>query len=153
MTAKGAERLRRRLAQLKSDERPKIIRAIAEARAHGDLSENAEYHAAREQQSFLEGRIATIENALADAEIIDITKINADGKIVFGATVDILNIESDQEVRYQIVGEKEADIEQGLLSVTAPIARALVGREEGEVIDVDAPGGVIQYEILSVSYI
>ena len=153
MTAKGAERLRRRLAQLKSDERPKIIRAIAEARAHGDLSENAEYHAAREQQSFLEGRIATIENALADAEIIDITKINADGKIVFGATVDILNIESDQEVRYQIVGEKEADIEQGLLSVTAPIARALVGMEEGEVIDVDAPGGVIQYEILSVSYI
>lgn len=153
MTAKGAERLRRQLDELKSVERPGVIRALAEARAHGDLSENAEYHAARERQGFIEGRIATIEEALAVAEIIDVAKIDADGKIVFGATVGLFNLDTEQEVRYQIVGEKEADIDQGLLSVTAPIARAMIGKEEGDVIQVNAPGGIVEYEILSVSYI
>ena len=153
VTAKGARRLRQQLDQLKSVERPKIIQALKEARAHGDLSENAEYHAARERQGFLEGRIATIEETLAVAEIIEIEKIHADGKIVFGATVDLFNLESEQEVRYQIVGEKEADIDQGLLSVTAPIARALIGKEEGDVIEVNAPGGIIEYEVLKVAYI
>ena len=153
MTAKGAQRLRQQLDRLKSVERPKIIQALKEARAHGDLSENAEYHAARERQGFLEGRIATVEEALAVAEIIEVEKIDAGGKVVFGATVGLLNLENDQEVRYQIVGEKEADIDQGLLSVTAPIARALIGKEEGDVIEVNAPGGVIEYEVLSVAYI
>ena len=153
MTAKGAQRLQQQLDRLKSVERPKIIQALKEARAHGDLSENAEYHAARERQGFLEGRIATVEEALAVAEIIEVEKIDAGDKIVFGATVGLLNLENEQEVRYQIVGEKEADIEQGLLSVTAPIARALIGKEEGDVIEVNAPGGVIEYEVLSVAYI
>ena len=153
MTAKGAQRLRQQLDRLKSVERPKIIQALKEARAHGDLSENAEYHAARERQGFLEGRIATVEGVLAVAEIIEVGKIDADGKIVFGATVGLLNLKDEQEVRYQIVGEMEADIEQGLLSVTAPIARALIGKEEGDVIEVNAPAGVIEYEILSVAYI
>lgn len=153
MTAKGAERLRRQLEQLKSVERPKIIEAIAEARAHGDLSENAEYHAARERQGFIEGRIASLDEALGTAEIIDVAKINADGKIVFGATVELFNLDNEQQARYQIVGEKEADIEQGLLSVTAPIARAMIGKEEGDVIQVNAPGGLVEYEVLSVAYI
>ena len=153
MTAKGAQRLRQQLDELKAVERPKIIQALKEARAHGDLSENAEYHAARERQGFLEGRIATVEGALAVAEIIEVGKIHADGKIVFGATVGLLNLENEQEVRYQIVGEMEADIDQGLLSVTAPIARALIGKEEGDVIEVNAPGGVVEYEVLSVAYI
>ena len=153
MTAKGAQRLRRQLGELKSVERPRIIRAISEARSHGDLSENAEYHAAREQQGFIEGRIATLDEALAVAEIIEVEKIDAEGKIVFGATVELLNLEREEEVRYQIVGEKEADINLGLLSVTAPIARALIGKEEGDVIEVNAPGGVVEYEVLAVSYI
>ncbi len=153
MTAIGAERLRRQLHTLKTVERPGIIQSLAEARAHGDLSENAEYHAARERQSFIEGRIATIEEALAVAEIIDVTKIDADGKIVFGATAELLNLDTEQEARYQIVGEMEADIDQGLLSVNAPIARAMIGKEEGDIIQVDAPGGVVEYEILSVAYI
>ena len=153
MTAIGAERLRRQLDELKTVERPAVIQALAEARAHGDLSENAEYHAARERQGFIEGRIASIEEALAVAEIIEVTKIHADGKIVFGATVELFNLDTEQEVRYQIVGEKEADIDQGLLSVTAPIARAMIGKEEGDVIQVDAPGGLVEYEILSVAYI
>lgn len=153
MTAEGAERLRRQLDELKSVERPRVIQALAEARAHGDLSENAEYHAARERQGFIEGRIATIEEALAIAEIIDVTKIDADGKIVFGATIELFNLDTEQEVRYQIVGEMEADISQGLLSVTAPIARAMIGKEEGDVIQVDAPGGIVEYEVLSVAYI
>ena len=153
LTAKGAQRLRRQLDELKSVERPRIIRAIAEARSHGDLSENAEYHAAREQQGFIEGRIAMLDEVLAVAEIIEVEKIDAQGKVVFGATVELLNLESDLEFRYQIVGEKEADIDQGSLSVTAPIARALIGKEEGDVIEVNAPGGVVEYEILSVSYI
>lgn len=153
MTAEGAERLRRQLDELKSVERPRVIQALAEARAHGDLSENAEYHAARERQGFIEGRIATIEEALAIAEIIDVTKIDAEGKIVFGATVELFNLDTEQEVRYQIVGEMEADIGQGLLSVTAPIARAMIGKEEGDVIQVNAPGGIVEYEVLSVAYI
>jgi len=153
MTAEGAERLRRQLDELKSVERPAVIQALAEARAHGDLSENAEYHAARERQGFIEGRIATIEEALAVAEIIDVTKIDADGKIVFGATIELFNLDTEQEVRYQIVGEMEADIDQGLLSVTAPIARAMIGKEEGDVIQVNAPGGIVEYEVLSVAYI
>ena len=153
ITAEGAERLRRQLDELKSVERPAVIQALAEARAHGDLSENAEYHAARERQGFIEGRIATIEEALAVAEIIDVTKIDADGNIVFGATIELFNLDTEQEVRYQIVGEMEADIDQGLLSVTAPIARAMIGKEEGDVIQVDAPGGIVEYEILSVAYI
>lgn len=152
MTAKGAERLRRQLDQLKTVERPAVIRALAEARAHGDLSENAEYHAARERQGFIEGRIAAIEEALAVAEVIDVAAISADGKIVFGATVELFNLDTGQEVRYQVVGEKEADIDQGLLSITAPIARALIGREEGDLIQVQAPGGLVEYEILSVAY-
>ena len=153
MTAEGAERLRRQLDELKSVERPAVIQALAEARAHGDLSENAEYHAARERQGFIEGRIATIEGALAVAEIIDVAKINADGKIVFGATIELSNLDTGQENRYQIVGEMEADIDQGLLSVTAPIARAMIGKEEGDVIQVNAPGGIVEYEVLSVAYI
>lgn len=153
MTAEGAERLRRQLDELKSVERPRVIQALAEARAHGDLSENAEYHAARERQGFIEGRIATIEEALAIAEIIDVTKIDADGKIVFGATIELFNLDTGQEVRYQIVGEMEADIGRGLLSVTAPIARAMIGKEEGDVIQVNAPGGIVEYEVLSVAYI
>lgn len=152
ITAEGAERLRRQLDELKSVERPAVIQALAEARAHGDLSENAEYHAARERQGFIEGRIATIEEALAVAEIIDVTKIDADGKIVFGATIELFNLDTGQEVRYQIVGEMEADIDQGLLSVTAPIARAMIGKEEGDVIQVNAPGGIVEYEVLSVAY-
>ena len=153
MTAIGAERLRRQLDELKTVERPAVIQALAEARAHGDLSENAEYHAARERQGFIEGRIATIEEALAVAEIIDVAKIHADGKIVFGATVELFNLETEQEVRYQVVGEKEADIDQGLLSVTAPLARAMIGKEEGDVIEVNAPGGIVEYEVLSVAYV
>ncbi len=153
MTAKGVERLREQLTHLKTVERPRITAAIAEARAHGDLSENAEYHAAREQQSFAEGRINAIESALAGAQIIDVTTIDAGGKIVFGATVDLLNLENDEEVTYQIVGEEEADIDQGLISITSPIARALIGREEGDIAGVDAPGGIREYEILEVKYI
>lgn len=153
MTAKGVARLQEQLTHLKSVERPRIIEAIAEARAHGDLSENAEYHAAREQQSFVEGRINTIESAIAEAQIIDVTTIDAGGKVVFGATVDLMNLENDEEVCYQIVGEEEADIDQGLISITSPIARAMIGREEGEVIGVDAPGGVKEYEVLEVKYI
>ncbi len=153
MTAKGVERLREQLTHLKTVERPRIVEAIAEARAHGDLSENAEYHAAREQQSFVEGRINTIESAIADAQIIDVTTLDPGGKVVFGATVDLLNLENDDEVTYQIVGEEEADIDQGLISISSPIARAMIGRMDGDVIGVDAPGGVKEYEILEVKYI
>ena len=153
MTAKGAEKLRNQLQELKTVERPRITAAIAEARAHGDLSENAEYHAAREQQSFIEGRIQAIEHALAHAEIIEISNINADGKVVFGATVTVMNLENEQEVTYQIVGEEEADINEALISITSPIARALIGKQEGDVVDVNAPSGNIEYEILEVQYV
>ncbi len=153
MTTKGAEKLKAELRQLKSVDRPRITKAIAEARAHGDLSENAEYHAAREQQSFAEGRINHIDSALAEAQIIDVTELDAGGRVVFGATVELLNVESGKEVTYQIVGEDEADINEGLISVTSPIARALIGKEEGDSADVNAPSGIIEYEILSVKYI
>lgn len=152
ITAKGAEKLREQLNHLKSEERPRIIEAIAEARAHGDLSENAEYHAAKEQQSFLEGRISEIESYLADAQVIDVSNINANGKVVFGATVDLLHLEKNTEVSYQIVGEMEADIDAGLISVSSPIARALISKSEGDVTSVQAPGGEVEYEILEVRY-
>ncbi|MCZ6802854.1 MAG: transcription elongation factor GreA [Proteobacteria bacterium] len=153
MTTKGAEKLRVELHTLKTVDRPRISKAIAEARAHGDLSENAEYHAAREQQSFAEGRINTIESALAEAEIIDVATLDAEGRVVFGATVDLINIEMDAEVTYQIVGQEEADINEGLISITSPIARALIGKEESDSVDVNAPNGIIEYEILAVRYI
>ena len=153
LTVKGAEKLRQQLHELKTVERPRITQAIAEARAHGDLSENAEYHAAREQQSFTEGRINALETALAGARIIDVSTIDADGRVVFGATVELLNVNNDAKASYQIVGEQEADINAGLISVTSPIARALIGKSAGDTVDVDAPGGVIEYEILAVKYI
>lgn len=153
LTVKGAEKLREQLKRLKSVDRPRVVEAIAEARAHGDLSENAEYHAAREQQSFIEGRINTIESALADAQIIDVSKLDAGSKVVFGATVDLLNVDTDKEVTYQIVGEEESDIESGLISISSPIARALIGKEEGDAVAVDAPGGTVEYEILEVRYV
>ena len=153
LTVKGAEKLRQQLHELKTVERPRITQAIAEARAHGDLSENAEYHAAREQQSFTEGRINALETALAGARIIDVTTIDADGRVVFGATVELLNVNNDAQASYQIVGEQEADINEGLISVTSPIARALIGKSAGDTVDVAAPGGVIEYEILAVKYI
>ena len=153
MTVRGAERLKEELQHLKSVRRPKVIQAIAEARAHGDLRENAEYHAAREEQSFIEGRIAEIEGKLGNAQVIDVTQVNAGGRVVFGATVELLNAETEEETRYQIVGEDEADIKVGKLSVSSPIARALVGKEEGDVVAVKTPSGVIEYEIVEVRHI
>ncbi|MEZ5445078.1 MAG: transcription elongation factor GreA [Gammaproteobacteria bacterium] len=152
MTVAGAQKLREELQYLKTVERPRIIQAIAEARAHGDLSENAEYHAAREQQGFIEGRIKEIENKLATAEIIDVTVIEARGKVVFGATVEIANVETGESVIYRIVGEDEADIQACLISVRSPIARALINKEEGDIALVDAPGGRIEFEIISIRY-
>ena len=153
MTVRGAEKLKEELHKLKTVDRQRITKAIAEARAHGDLSENAEYHAAREQQSFAEGRVNTIESALADAQIIDVTTVEAEGRVVFGATVKLLNIDTDAEVTYQIVGEQEADINEGLISITSPIARALIGKQQDDAVDVNAPSGVIEYEVLEVKYI
>jgi transcription elongation factor GreA len=153
LTVAGAEKLRAELEELKSVTRPRIIKAIAVAREHGDLKENAEYHAAREQQSFAEGRIANIEGKLSNAEIIDVKKINANGKVVFGATVEIENIETEKTVVYQLVGEDEADIKQGRISIGSPIARALIGKEQEDVVTVKAPGGDIEYEVLSIKYI
>jgi transcription elongation factor GreA len=153
ITAKGAEKLRTYLRELKTVQRPRITKAIAEARAHGDLSENAEYHAAREQQSFIEGRIAAIESALAEAQIIDVSNLHTDGRVVFGATVDLLNLENNDEVTYQIVGEEEADINEKLISVSSPVARALIGKEEGDIAEVNAPGGMVEYEIMGIRYV
>ena len=152
MTKVGAEKLREQLHELKTVDRPRITAAIAEARAHGDLSENAEYHAAREQQSFMEGRINKIESTLADVQIINVKEINETDKVVFGATVTILNLNSDEEVTYQIVGELEADINTGLVSIASPIARSLIGKQVGDIVDVNAPSGVIEYEIIQVRY-
>jgi transcription elongation factor GreA len=137
---------------LKSEDRPRVIKAIADARSHGDLSENAEYHAAREQQGFIEGRISEIEAKLSTAEVIDVSKLSPGGKVVFGATVAIAEEDSGNQVTYQIVGEDEADIRQGRIAVTSPIARALVGKSEGDVVDVAAPGGTRSYEIMTVRY-
>jgi len=153
MTLRGAERLRQELKQLKSEARPNIIKAIAEARAHGDLSENAEYHAAREQQGFIEGRINEIERRLSNAEVIDVTKLSASGRVVFGCTVQLEDQEGGAQVTYQLVGDDEADIKQGLLSVSSPMARALIGKSEGDVVDVTVPGGTRVYEIVVVKYI
>jgi transcription elongation factor GreA len=153
MTLRGAERLRQELKQLKSEARPSVIKAIAEARSHGDLSENAEYHAAREQQSFIEGRINDIENRLSNAEVIDVTKLNANGRVVFGSTVQVEDRGGGVKLTYQLVGDDEADIKNGLLSVLSPIARALIGKSEGDVVDVTAPGGTRSYEIVSVRYV
>jgi transcription elongation factor GreA len=153
MTTKGAEKLREELHDLKTVARSKVIQAIAEARALGDLKENAEYHAAREQQSFIEGRIAEIEGKLSSAEIIDITKLNAGSKVVFGATVELMNVDTEEEVTYQIVGDDEADIKANLISISSPIARALIGKDEGDIAVVQAPGGKKEYEILEVKYI
>jgi transcription elongation factor GreA len=152
MTVEGAERLKAELQRLKSVERPAIIQAIAEARSHGDLSENADYDAAKERQGFIEGRIAEIEHKLAGAQVIDPTEIDGDGRVVFGATVELEDLDTGDVRRWQIVGEDEADIKHGKISVTSPIARALIGKSEGDSVEVQAPGGVRGYEILSVRY-
>lgn len=152
ITIRGAERLRAELKRLKSEDRPNVIKAIAEARGHGDLSENAEYHAAREQQGFIEGRINEIEQRLGNNEIIDVSRLPQTGRVVFGVTVELEGQDDGARVTYQIVGEDEADIRQGLIAITSPIARALVGKEEGDVVDVQAPGGVRSYEIVKVRY-
>jgi transcription elongation factor GreA len=153
LTVKGAEALKSELQELKSSKRPAVIAAIAEAREHGDLKENAEYHAAREQQGFIEGRIKDIEAKLSNAQIIDVTELDANGRVIFGATVDLVATEDDAEVTYQIVGVDEANIEAGRISVSSPIARALIGKEEGDVAEVRAPAGIIEYEIVEVRYI
>jgi transcription elongation factor GreA len=153
LTAKGAEKLRLELRRLKSEDRPRIIQAIAEARAHGDLSENAEYHAAREQQGFIEGRIKQLEHELSHAEIIDVGHLPKSDKVVFGATVDLEDQDDGTEVVFQIVGELEADVKQGLISITSPIARALVGKSEGDVVDVAVPGGTRAFEIVAIRYV
>lgn len=153
LTVRGAEQLRAELQKLKSVERPRVVAAIAEARAHGDLKENAEYHAAREQQGFIEGRIQEVEAKLSNAQVIDVTKLNAGGKVVFGATVDLVDVSTDEEITYQIVGDDEADIKSGLISVSSPIARALIGKMEGDEAVVQAPGGTREYEILAVRYV
>lgn len=153
MTLEGSERLREELAHLKSVLRPQIIKAIATAREHGDLKENAEYHAAKEQQSFAEGRIKEIEGKLSDAQIIDVTKIKHTGKVIFGSTVTLVEVESGAEKRYKIVGEDEADLKQNKISVMSPIARALVGKSEGDTVVVKAPNGSVEYEIAKVEHI
>ena len=152
MTVAGAERLKAELQRLKSVERPAIIQAIAEARSHGDLSENADYDAAKERQGFVEGRIAEIEHKLAGAQVIDPSAIDGEGRVVFGATVEIEDLDSGDVRRWKIVGEDEADIKHGKISITSPIARALIGRSEGDTVEVQAPGGVRGYEILAVEY-
>ncbi|MCS4504687.1 Transcription elongation factor GreA [wastewater metagenome] len=152
LTVKGAEKLRAELDRLKHEDRPRVIQAIAEAREHGDLKENAEYHAAREQQGFIEGRIADIEGKLANAQVIDVASLPANGKVVFGVTVDLADEDTGEEKTYQIVGEDEADIKQGLISIQSPIARALIGKEEGDIAEVQAPGGTRSYEIVAVRY-
>jgi transcription elongation factor GreA len=153
MTVEGEVRLREELKRLKTEERPRIIQAIAEAREHGDLKENAEYHAAREQQGFCEGRIKELEGKLAEARVIDVKNLPNTGKVIFGVTVSLVNCETDEEVRYRIVGEDEAEVKAGKISVTSPIARALIGKVEGDVVIVRAPGGDVEYEIDKVEHL
>lgn len=153
LTAKGAQMLREELKKLKSEERPRIVEAIATARAHGDLKENAEYHAAKEQQGLMEARIRDIEAKLSHAQIIDVTTLTPDGRVVFGSTVHLVDLDSDEEASYRIVGEDEADIKTGLLSVASPIARALIGKSEGDTVEVVTPGGRRSYEIAEVEYV
>ncbi|MEN8175573.1 MAG: transcription elongation factor GreA [Pseudomonadota bacterium] len=152
MTVRGAEKLREELIELKTVARPKVIQAIAEAREHGDLKENAEYHAAREQQGFIEGRIKEIEGKLSNAQIIDVKSLNTGGKIVFGATIGVLDLDTDEEHTYQIVGEDEANIHEGLISVGSPIARGFIGKTEGDEVEVQVPGGVRSFEVVEVRY-
>ncbi|CAN5325629.1 transcription elongation factor GreA [soil metagenome] len=152
LTARGAEQLRDELKRLKGQERPRVIQAIAEARAHGDLRENAEYHAAKEQQGFIEARIKDIESKLAHAQIIDVAQLSAGGRVVFGATVELHDEQNSAPVTYRIVGEDEADIKSGLISINSPIARALIGKQEGDVAEVAAPAGTRSYEIVEVRY-
>ena len=153
MTVRGAEQLREELDFLKNVRRPQIIAAIAEAREHGDLKENAEYHAAREQQGFCEGRIQEIEGKLGSAQIIDVTKMQNNGKVIFGATVTLTNVETDEEVTYRIVGDDEANIKEGLISVNSPIARGLVGKEVDDSVTITTPGGKVEFYIIEVEYI
>jgi transcription elongation factor GreA len=153
MTERGAELLREELRKLKSEDRPRIIQAIAEARAHGDLKENAEYHAAKDQQGFVEARIKEIEAKLSNTQVIDVTTVDAKGKIVFGATVELLDEQTGKEIVYRIVGEDEADLKYGLISFTSPIARALIGKNEGDDVTFSAPGGEKRYEVIQVRYV
>ena len=153
MTLRGHELLQEELKRLKGVDRPAVIQAISEARAHGDLKENAEYHAAKEQQGFIEGRIKELEGKLSNLQVIDVTAVNANGKIVFGSTVELLDQSTNKEIVYKIVGEDEADIKQGMISFTSPIARALIGKNEGDEISFAAPGGEKQYEVIEVRYI
>jgi transcription elongation factor GreA len=153
ITARGAEKLREELVRLKTGDRPRIIAAIAEARAHGDLKENAEYHAAREQQSFVEGRIKEIESKLSHAHIVDVSTLDASGKVVFGCTVELFDEDSEETVVYQIVGEDEADIKVGMISINSPIARGLIAKREGDVVTVIVPGGERNFEIVEVRYV
>ncbi|PHM74923.1 transcription elongation factor GreA [Xenorhabdus kozodoii] len=153
MTVRGADKLREELEYLKNVRRPQIITAIAEAREHGDLKENAEYHAAREQQGFCEGRIQEIEAKLSNAQVIDVTKITNNGRVIFGATVTVLNLDSDEEQTYRIVGDDEANIKENLLSVNSPIARGLIGKEADDVVVITTPGGQVEYEVLNVDYL
>ncbi|WP_151705753.1 transcription elongation factor GreA [Nitrincola alkalilacustris] len=153
MTVAGEQTLRNELDRLKSVERPKVIASIAEARAHGDLKENAEYHAAREQQGFIEARIRDIEYKLSHAQVIDVTAIPHTGKVIFGVTVELVNLETDEEVSYKIVGDDESDIKQRKISINSPIARSLIGKDEGDVITVETPAGVIEYELLKVQHL
>jgi len=153
LTMAGAEHLRTELTRLKNVERPLIAEEIADARAHGDLKENAEYHAARDKQGLLEARIRHIESVLSNAQVIDITKVHANGKIIFGATVELFNVESDETVTYQIVGDEESNLEHNKISINSPIARALIGKEEGDEVVVKAPSGNLDYEILSINYV
>jgi len=153
ITVAGAEKLRAELQELKTVQRPSIVTAISEARSHGDLSENAEYHAAKERQGFIEGRIAELESKLGNVQIIDTARLDADGRCVFGATVELEDVKSGEAVTYQIVGDDEADIKQGKISISSPTARALIGKYSGDVAEVRAPGGVREYEILDIKYI
>jgi len=152
LTVKGAQRLRAELDDLKSVKRPAVIDAIAEARAHGDLKENAEYHAAREQQSFIEGRIKRLEGELSHAQVIDVAALTPGSRIVFGATVNLADTDTDEERTYQIVGDLEADIKLGLIAISSPVARALIGKHEGDSVTIEAPGGTREYDIIGVSY-
>jgi len=153
LTTRGAQMLRDELNDLKSNQRPKVIEDIAEARAHGDLKENAEYHAAREQQGFIEGRIQDIEGKLGNAQVIDVTEIDAHGKVVFGSTVTLFDADTEEEITYQIVGDDESDIKTRRISFSSPVAKALIGKEEGDEVGVRTPGGLREYEILSVKYV
>lgn len=153
MTAKGAQALQEELKRLKTVERPRIVEAIAEARAHGDLKENAEYHAAREQQSFNEGRILEIEGKLSHAQVIDVTQIPNNGRVIFGAKVHLLNLDSDEEMIYQIVGEDEADLKHHKISYNSPIAKGLIGKQDGDIVEIKTPAGLVEYEISQVEYV